>query len=92
MRSVFADTVAQRRDDGLSPAQGRLVRAARQALARTIEAGAANPQEAMTLICVTYAGAFLDILSASSGAADLIALANMQLRSAGYRIEPLPRN
>lgn len=78
-------------DDGLTPTQHRAIMAARRALAEALEQ-MVPPGEVFTLAVVAIVGAFADIIEASTGAAELVALVNQQLAGAGLEVRQLPRN
>src|SRR4051794_32700341 len=79
------------RNGDLTRAQHAAIMQARRAMATVLES-LVPPDQVLPLAIVTVTGAFADIVSASTGATDLVALVNQQLAGAGLELRPLPRN
>jgi hypothetical protein len=74
----------------LTERQWLTIAAGRQAMHQTI--AAAYPGDAMPLFVTGITAAFVQILAASLGEGELIALVNDQLRGAGLQLVKLRRN
>lgn len=79
-------------DAGLSREDEHAVRIGRQALAETIEQFAPSPERVMPLCVVAISGTFADILTASEGAIEVVAIVNAQIRQSGWQLTPVRRH
>jgi hypothetical protein len=74
----------KRTDNGLSPVESYIIEEARRAYLKEIERHGSD--NALALAITGISGLFADILTASTGAADLVALINQQLAGTGYQL------
>ena len=81
----------ERGEDGLTEAQHSVIRASRDAMQFVIW-NRAKPAERLPLLAVSVTGFFVDSVTASTAAPELVAAMNAQLAGAVLQLVPLARS
>jgi len=76
----------------LTKAYRRAIIESRLAMARTIAAAEDDPQISHQLLITAVAGAFADVVSASTARPEIVATINQQIGFAGFELIAKPRS